>query len=56
MKMFKVCRVCLDNINVINYPSMKLHTSANQFRKCPLVPSCSGQPERVKEKDKDEVD
>jgi hypothetical protein len=50
MKMFKVCRICLDNINIINYPSFKLITTANQFKKCPMKPTCSGQPERLSEK------
>lgn len=48
MKMFRVCRVCVDNLNTINYPSKKLAKDTNKLVKCPMVPTCAGQPSRIK--------
>ena len=52
IKMFKVCRTCLDNLHMIEYPSPKLLADSNVFKiKCALKPTCAGQPERFKKED-----
>ena len=51
MNMFKVCSTCLDNLHTITYPSFKLSKDANKLEKCPMNPTCSGQPERIKRED-----
>jgi hypothetical protein len=51
MKMFKVCGTCIENLNTINYPSGKLAKESDSFKKCPMKPTCSGQPERSKRED-----
>jgi len=52
IKAFKVCRICMDNLQYTNLKSYNL-MAINNIKHCPLNPTCYGQPERTEPIEKD---